>query len=171
MKSCGKCCAYCHRWFHSDPRLGDKQKSCFRKRCGQARKREAQAQWVANNRTYFRGPSHVQAQKRWLAKPGNTDYLRRYRASHPDGVAADNRRRSERRRLQKARERLAKVSDMKDEIHRREIARIRGLSASDMKDTIPLQLDGLFEHLSTCPWSWHADMKDAMAFVPGGGVG
>jgi hypothetical protein len=52
---------------------------------------------------------------------------------------------------------------MKDAIHRREINRIQTLAGSDMKDTIRLRLDGLLEHLSTCPWSPRADMKNEMA--------
>ncbi len=30
------------------------------------------------------------------------------------------------------------------------------------KDTIRLRLDGLLGHLSSCPWSPRADMKDEM---------
>jgi hypothetical protein len=123
------------------------------------------------NPSYGQGPAHVHSQRRWLAKPENKGYLRRYRAAHPAFVAADNRRRSERRRLQKAREQQARVSDMKDAIHRREIARIRGLSASDKMDATRVRLDGLLAHLFTCPWSSRADMKDAMALIPPAGVG
>lgn len=158
-----KRCDYCGCWFQPDPRLGDKQKACHRKKCRHKRKREAHARWLADNPAYFKGSTHYHVHKEWLAKPGNDDYLPRYRATHPDYVAADNRRRSERRRLQKARERALRVSDMKDASHRREINRIRTLPLSDMKDTIRLQLDGLLDHLATCPWSPRADMKDAIA--------
>jgi hypothetical protein len=163
MRNPKKRCAYCGRWFQPDPRIGDDQKACPRKTCRRQRKRQAQARWRADHPDYFRGSTHYHIHKEWLAKPGNADYLRRYRTSHPAYVAADNRRRTARRRLQKAREKLLRVSDMKDAIHRWEINRIRSLSASDMKDTIRLRLDGLFDHLSSCPWSPRADMKDEIA--------
>lgn len=163
MKSPQKRCFYCGRWFPPDSRTASFQKACFRQRCRGQRQKQAQAGWLARNTGHFQGHAHYLQQKKWLSKPGNADYLRRYRASHPDFVAADNRRRTLRRRRQKVLEEGRRLSDMKDAIHRREIHRIQSLSASDMKDAMGIRLDGLLKHLATCPWSWRADMKDEMA--------
>lgn len=164
-----KRCVYCSRRFRPDPRTASSQKTCSRTACRRRRKKEAQARWRADNPDYFQGHDHYVQHKNWLAKPGHGDYLRRYRDAHPAFVAADNRQRSERRRRQRARETVLQVSDMKDAIHRREIGRIQRLQGSDMKDTIQCRLDELLRHLSSCPWSTCADMKDEMAPVPGPG--
>jgi len=149
--------AFCPDWFQPDPRLGDRQKACGKKTCRRKRKEAAHAQFLKDNPDYFRGPAHYVQQKNSLAK--NPDYLRRYRAAHPDYVARDNRQRADRKRRARERNKARQRADMKVTIHRREIERIRGLQGSDMKDTIGLRLDELLRHLAACPWPERADMK------------
>jgi hypothetical protein len=158
----GKRCLYCPRWFEPDSRQGDRQKACGKKKCLRARKEAAQVQFLKNNPDYFQGLAHGLQQKKWLAK--NPGYLRAYRASHPDYVARDNRRRSERKERAQSEEKDRQKADMKVTIHRREIERIQGLVGSDMKDTIGLRLDELLRHLSQFPWGIGADMKVSMGF-------
>jgi len=142
-------CRYCRHEFIPDPRTPHQQ-VCRRKTCRRKRKTDSQARWLANSPDYFKGPDQYLRTKAWLAKhPG---YLRRYRAKHPAYVAADNRKRRERKLRQKA--------DMKDAILRREIGRIRGLSGADIQDTIRLRLDGILDVL---PVLARADMQDSMA--------
>jgi hypothetical protein len=162
-----KQCRFCGCWFRPDPRVGNKQIACFRRECQQERHRQSDARWRANNPDHFQGRLHYLNHKNWLAKPGNAEYLKNYRETHPAYVAADNRRRVERRRLQKARERTLGVSDMKDAIHRREATRAWGVFMSDMKDAMRLRLDGMFEHMSMCPYPPLSDMKDSMVFTAG----
>lgn len=160
-----KQCLFCDRWFHPHPRVRDKQIACSQRECQRERHRQSHARWRTNNPDHSQGHFHYLEHKNWLSKPKNADYLKNYRDTHPDYVAADNRRRSERRRLQKARERTLGVSDMKDAIHRREVTRAWGVFVSDMRDAMRLRLDGMFEHMATCPCHPLSDMKDSMVFL------
>jgi hypothetical protein len=157
-------CIICGRWFRPNPRIGDEQIACSHDECQQERHRLADARWRANHPQHFQGHSHYLEQKVWLSQPGNKDYLLNYRRTHPDYVAADNRRRSERRRLQKAREQAQGVSDMKDAIHRQGLLRAWGMVVSDMKDVMKLRIDGLFEHMAACPCHPLSDMKDSIGW-------
>lgn len=140
MKPASKRCMYCHRWFVPDPRTPH-QKTCKRKRCRLKRKRNAQGRWLAKNPGCFE--ERYSNTKNWLAKrPG---YLKRYRATHPEYVAADNRARRERKKRQRRR------ADIQDALPRREIARLRGLEGADIQDTIRRRLDGLLTVLAGPP--------------------
>jgi hypothetical protein len=44
-----KKCQYCGQYFNPDPRVGEKQKACYREECKQKRKREAQEEWKKKN--------------------------------------------------------------------------------------------------------------------------
>ena len=147
-------CLYCGKFFCPDPRVGTRQKACFDPECQKQRHDESHAGWRQANPDYFCGSEHYQQQKFWLAKPKNRGYLKRYRKSHPDYVAIDNRKRQERRRRQ--------MSDMKDEIRRREIHQIRGFQGADMKDTIAMQIDGILTFLEKAPRIGMSDKKDSM---------
>ena len=89
-----KRCSYCGHDYHPDPRTAAIQKSCCRAACRKTRRRQAQTRYVAANPNVFQ--DRYPKTQLWLAKhPG---YLRRYRAKHPDYVAADDRSSVERRR-------------------------------------------------------------------------
>lgn len=153
MKPASKRCVYCRRWFVPDPRTPH-QKTCKRKCCRDKRKREAQERWLADNSGCFEG--RYPNTKRWLAKhPG---YLKKYRAKHPEYVAADNRARREREKRQRRR------ADIQDALPRREIARLRVLEGADIQDTIRRRLDGLLTVLAGAP---SADIQVAIASPTG----
>jgi hypothetical protein len=98
--------------------------------------------------------------QQWLAEhPG---YLRRYRARHPEYVAADYRARVERRRRARRQK-----SDIQDAIRRRKIEGIRTLRGSDMQDTIRRQLDGILTFLARPALS---DIQDAIGIRGAVGV-
>ena len=44
-----KKCKYCGQYFKPDPRVGERQKTCFRDECKQKRRREAQEEWKKKN--------------------------------------------------------------------------------------------------------------------------
>lgn len=53
--SLSKQCEFCGRFFVTDPRIGNRQRACFRPECGKARKRASQRAWLANEPGYFCG--------------------------------------------------------------------------------------------------------------------
>ena len=50
-----KRCVFCGRFFIPDYRIGERQKACFREACKNARKQQAQREWVQKNPGYFQG--------------------------------------------------------------------------------------------------------------------
>lgn len=52
-----KHCEFCGRFFVPDPRVGDRQRSCFRPECQEARKRASKRAWREREtpRGYFAG--------------------------------------------------------------------------------------------------------------------
>src|SRR5260370_35273250 len=48
-------CCICHRWFHSDNRVGSAQRACSKRACQGLRRRKQQAAWRVRNPDYFRG--------------------------------------------------------------------------------------------------------------------
>ena len=149
MPSTRPCC-YCGRDYRPDPRTAAIQKSCFRAACRKARHRQAQALYMAANPDVFQG--RYPKTRAWLAEhPG---YLRRYRAKHPNYVAADDRARVERRRRARRQK-----SDIQDAMRQRKIEEIRALRGSDMQDTIRRQLDGVLTFLGRPALS---DIQDAI---------
>lgn len=135
-----KRCA-CGVWFAPYPQAWKTQKTCS-KACRAQRVQELCCRWRKKNPDYFKG--RYLDTKRWLAKRPN--YLRRYRAKHPQYVAADNEKRRERKLLRKYRR-----ADIQNGSLRREIALIRTLRGADMQNTWQLRLDGLFDVLAGIP--------------------
>jgi len=45
-------CRICRRWFHPDPRVGDRQRACGKPDCQTARRQKTQASWRNRNRGY-----------------------------------------------------------------------------------------------------------------------
>jgi hypothetical protein len=46
-------CRVCGRWFHPDPRVGDRQRVCSARACQTERRKRTQAAWRADNPDYF----------------------------------------------------------------------------------------------------------------------
>lgn len=142
-------CHYCGQDFVPDPRVRT-PKACPRKRCRQARQEQARKRYVGANPTVYQG--FYPKTRQWLAEhPG---YLRRYRARHPDYVAADNLGR--RRRHARAERRNA---DIQDEIRRRKIEAIRTLRGADIQDVMRRQIEGV---LGLMAYPGRADIQDAI---------
>lgn len=145
-----KRCLYCGRDYQPDRRTAAIQKSCSRAACRKTRREHAQASYLAANPDVFQGL--YPKTRAWLKRhPG---YLRRYRARHPDYMAADHRSRVERRRRMRRQK-----SDIQDAMRRREIEEIRTLRGSDMQDTIRRQLDRVLTFLGRPALS---DIQDAI---------
>jgi hypothetical protein len=80
-----KCCDICGTCFTPDPRIGDRQRVCFKTTCQQERKKRSQAAWLSRNLGYFKG--RYPNTKAWLeAHPG---YLENYRRKRKAWVRAD----------------------------------------------------------------------------------
>ena len=47
-----KPCRICRRWFHPDPRVGDRQRACGKPDCQTARRQKTQASWRDRNPGY-----------------------------------------------------------------------------------------------------------------------
>lgn len=142
-------CHYCGREFVPDPRVRT-PKACIRKRCRQARRKQACKRYVKANPTVYQG--FYPKTRRWLEEhPG---YLRRYRKTHPDYVADDNAG----RRLRRARTERQNA-DIQDEIRRRKIEAIRTLRGADIQDVMRRQIDGV---LGLMAYPGHADIQDAI---------
>ena len=76
-------CPFCRGWYHPDPRLGQRQKTCGRPECRQKQKRKSNQQWLAKNPDYFRSPYAQQQKEKYGTR---ADHKRRYRQQHPDYV-------------------------------------------------------------------------------------
>ena len=82
-------CVICHLWFRPNPRTFRNQKACSRPPCQKKRKFLADQSWRIRHPTYGHSLRHkVQA---WAKT--YPDYWRHYRATHPNYVERDNRRR------------------------------------------------------------------------------
>jgi hypothetical protein len=46
-------CRICRKWFHPDPRIGERQRVCSAPSCQAARRKKTQASWRAGNPDYF----------------------------------------------------------------------------------------------------------------------
>ncbi len=76
--------------------------------------------------------------KVWLKKhPG---YLAKYRASHPEYVRKDNRRRKLRRLKLKV-----KNADIQDTLLIGKIKQIRNIKGADIQNTLNLKIDGILD--------------------------
>jgi hypothetical protein len=72
-------CRYCRRLFRPNPHVKDRQRSCSSLSCRRQRKAESQQVWLEQeaNREYFSG--RYLYVKEWLSRPGNENYLKKYR--------------------------------------------------------------------------------------------
>lgn len=135
-----KRCPYCGDYYTPYIRAAKTQKSCGRAACRKKRQRQAYKSWRDKNPGYFRG-RYVKV-KRWLAaRPG---YQRRYRATHPEYVLADNAgHRRRRRKMKRFR------ADIQNGLFRRKMAKIRGINCADIQNGLKLKLDGIISALSS----------------------
>ena len=46
-------CRICGGWFHSDPRVGSRQRACGKRACQKKRREKTQAAWRSENPEYF----------------------------------------------------------------------------------------------------------------------
>lgn len=68
-------CSWCGRFFRPDARVRDKQTTCSRPECRNARKRESQRRWRESNPDYFKG--RYENTKQWRKEhPGYQAALR-----------------------------------------------------------------------------------------------
>jgi len=88
MKTKKKRRQFCGRWYEPDPRTAKFQKACTNKKCRKERIRQKNLKWTAQYPDYhtYRGVKIRQ----WADR---TQYWKRYRATHPDYVGKDNKRR------------------------------------------------------------------------------
>jgi len=75
-------CPFCRRWFHSHPRLKQRQHTCCGPECRRQQKQKSNPQWRAENPEYFCGAYGWQKEKYGT----RADYMRLYRQQHPDYV-------------------------------------------------------------------------------------
>ena len=71
-----KICEICHVAFTPDPRVGERQRVCWKRSCQLERKRRAQKKWLAKNPDAFQ--DRYPKLQQWLAD--NPGYLKNYRA-------------------------------------------------------------------------------------------
>ena len=117
-----KGCAWCGWSFRPDPRIGDKQKNCARKKCKHERARAKGRRWRAMYPSY---DVNRRVKKRgWAASRG---YWREYRGSHPAYRARDNDRR---RRAKKAAKRAANRTSIR-EISRQKLEGLVALAEAE----------------------------------------
>lgn len=149
-------CLYCGQQFFPDPRVGDRQKACFKKSCQKQRHDQSHAVWWAReeNKDVYCG--RYENTKKWRAD--HPAGQRRWRAKNPKKVAKDNRQRQERRTRKKHAN-----AEIQDAIVRREIEGIRRTRGAEIQDTIRLQITGILDVLSQCPWHKRAEIQDSMA--------
>ena len=83
MRTKRKKCVFCGRYFVPNPRVGDRQKACFREECKRERQARSWKRWFKKNPDYFRG--RYDYVKEWLRE--QPDYLKHYRKTHPKYVA------------------------------------------------------------------------------------
>jgi hypothetical protein len=56
-------CPFCRRWYHPDPRLKRRQKTCGQPGCRHQQKQKANQQWRSKNPDYFRDAYPHQKEK------------------------------------------------------------------------------------------------------------
>ena len=127
-----KQCPYCKNPFSPDPRVKQRQKTCGHPSCQKALKKQNNAHWREENPDCCR--DDYPRVKAWLDR--RPDYLKQYRATHPEYVQKNR----EAKRLRDRRKRLqvdiqAKIKRQPPKI----IDQLWGLSRVDIQDEIGLQ--------------------------------
>lgn len=134
-------CIICHLWFQPNPRTIRNQKACSRLPCQKQRKFLANQSWRIRHPRYNHSRRHkVQA---WAKT--YPDYWRHYRATHPDYVERDNRR----RRLSRKKALCAAKQDAIDQIA---VEKLRGIptvgpESAAKQAAILRRLNGVVEFL------------------------
>jgi|MudIll2142460700_1097286.scaffolds.fasta_scaffold30742_1 hypothetical protein len=140
----GKHCPYCKNPFTPNPKVRHRQKTCGDPDCQKALKKDNNARWRKENPDYSR--HDYPRVKAWL--DCHPDYLKQYRAAHPEYVQKNR----EAKKLRDRRRRLqvdiqAKIKMQPSKI----IDQLSNLSRVDIQDEIglhPLEMTWL---LSTLP--------------------
>lgn len=149
MKLKKKRCAHCRRWFRPDPRTirGDEEESCQRyclkPVCRKARKKEAQAKWLAKTPDYFKSDAHKEDCRNWVKE--NPDYWKDWRKDNPDYVEANRQRQRirDRRRLF-----LAKKDGIaQNPLGHLESTRLLAQKSLAKKDEIRIPVEGILDFL------------------------
>lgn len=90
MKIKKKRCQFCGRWYEPDPRTARFQKACTNESCRKERIRQKNQKWSAKYPDCNTYRDRCVKIRRWAA---STQYWKRYRATHPEYVRKDNKRR------------------------------------------------------------------------------
>jgi hypothetical protein len=130
-----KRCCVCRQWFSPNPRTALFQKTCSNQTCQKERKSIANKNWRQKNLDYDRSRRH---KTRVWAK-NYPDYWCRYRASHPDYVARDNRRR-------RTSKKKATLSAKQDTISQIAVEKLQ--SILDSPDPFPAKQDTILRRLN-----------------------
>jgi len=95
MRVSQKRCDYCQKPYTPDPRTAAHQKSCSNPECRKKRKKRADQSWR------IRFPDRPRDRRDKIRAWAKTypDYWRHYRATHPDYVQNDNKRRRQARKI------------------------------------------------------------------------
>ncbi len=140
----GKRCPYCKNPFTPNPKVRHRQKTCGDPDCQKALKKDNNARCRKENPDYFR--RDYPRVKAWL--DGYPDYLKHYRAVHPEYVQKNR----EAKKLRDRRKRLQVDIQAKIKMQPRKIIdQLSNLSRVDIQDEIglhPLEMTWL---LSTLP--------------------
>lgn len=142
MNIAKKQCVHCGREFWPDPRVGKRQKRCFREECRRAENCRKARKWIQLNPDVL--PS-LRAKRRVWAK-AYPNYWRRYRKNHPTYCLRDNQRRAA--SLRKARC-SAKLTSIR-EIAVDKLQRIEAMIPADCSaklTEIDRRVDGIVEYL------------------------
>lgn len=105
MSTAKKNCIYCGRLFLPDPRVGKRQKRCFRDECRRAQNCKKSRKWIKRHPDYQDG--RKAKLRDWADAYPN--YWRNYRKTHPDYTAKDNRRRALALRRQRCSAKLTSI--------------------------------------------------------------
>lgn len=76
-----KHCEFCNELFTPHPKVGERQRACFKESCKEQRKRQNQANWVKANPGYFKG-RYPQLKEQIL----NNQAKKRSSKKHPNQV-------------------------------------------------------------------------------------
>ena len=140
MKVKKKRCQFCGCWYKPDPRTARFQKTCSKETCRKARERQKNRNWTARNPDY---QSCRSAKVRAWAVGSN--YWKRYRASHPEYVRRDNRRRVLSRKRHKVSAKQTTISQIT--VEKLNDIRKKKSFLSAKQTAIDRRVDGLIELL------------------------
>jgi hypothetical protein len=159
MRKSQKRCDYCQKLYTPDPRTAAHQKSCSSPECRKERKKRADQSWR------MRFPNHPRDRRNKIRAWARTypDYWRRYRATHPDYVQNDNKRR---RRARK----IAASAAKQDAIRQIAVGKLRDIQAmapdgAAKQDAITRRTVALLDFLLWKESAAKRDVTDAQAYA------